>query len=147
MNRFQHSLLALVTAMLMSACGERALETLRKVTYPPDFHYVSPKALRTTMEQLAWYTQLLQKNLDHAEITADQRLRTVQILNKMDQLASKLGASNLRSNHRQVGENIDGFRRDVRKARQDVLRDPPDFNRARAVPGYCLRCHALGKER
>lgn len=147
MNRFHRSLLALGAVILIAACSERALETVRKVTYPPDFNYVSQNKLQTTMDQFAWYTQLLQKNLDHSEITPDQRLQTVQILKKMDELASQLGAQNLRSNHRQVGENIDKFRRDIREAREAVLQNPPDFNKARVVPGYCLRCHALGKER
>lgn len=134
-------------ALLLAGCSERSLETVRKVTYPPDFNYVSQKKLRGTMDQFAWYTRLLQNTLDNPEITPEQRVQTVQILKKMEQLAARLGSESLNSNHRQVTENIDDFRRDIVTARNAVLKDPPDYNKARVVPSYCLRCHALGRER
>ncbi len=147
MNPYRSALLALGIAVVVTGCSERALETVRKVTYPPDFNYVSQKKLQGTMDQFAWYTQLLQKNLDNPQITPEQRLQTVQILKKMDELAAELGSQSLRSNHRQVSENIDAFRRDIAAAREGVLQNPPDYNKARVVPAYCLRCHSLGRER
>ncbi len=145
MNR--RRLLMLGAILLLAGCSERALETVRQVTYPPDFNYVSTQKLQGTMSQFAWYTELLQKNLDNTEITPEQRLQTVQILKKMEGLAAKLGSQSLSSNHRQVTENIDAFRRDIVEARNGLLQNPPDYNKARIVPSYCLRCHALGKER
>ena len=139
------TLLALGIALSIPACSERGLETVRKVTYPPDFNYVSQQKLQGTMDQFAWYTQLLQKNLDHSEITADQRLQTLRILKKMDELAAQLGSQSLKSNHRQVSQNIDAFRRDIIDARKEVLRSPPNYDKARQVPVYCLRCHSLGR--
>ncbi len=136
-----------VAGLLLSACSERSLETVRKVTYPPDFNYVSKQKLQGTMDQFAWYTQLLQKNLDTVEVTPQQRLQSVQILKKMEDLAWKLGSQSLSSNHRQVTANIDAFRRDIMEARTALMQEPPDYNKARVVPGYCLRCHALGRER
>ena len=147
MTLIQRHLLMLATILLLSGCSERTLETVRKVTYPPDFNYVSRQKLQGTMSQFAWYTELLQRNLDNTEITPEQRLQTVQILKKMEELAADLGSQSLSSNHRQVTENIDAFRRDIIEARNGLLRNPPDYNKARIVPSYCLRCHALGKER
>jgi len=139
--------LLLGTVIALAGCNERALETVRKVTYPPDFNYVSKKNLQGTMDQFAWYTELLQRNLDNTEITPEQRLQTVQILNRMEDLAYRLGSQSLSSNHRQVTENIDAFRRDIIEARNGLLKNPPDYNKARIVPSYCLRCHALGREK
>ncbi len=147
MTSIERCLPMLVAILLLSGCSERSLETVRKVTYPPDFNYVSTQKLRGAMNQFAWYTGLLQRNLDNTEITPEQRLQTVQILKKMEELAADLGSRSLSSNHRQISENIDVFRRDIVEARNGLLRNPPDYNKARIVPSYCLRCHALGKER
>jgi len=140
-------LLLLGMMLVSAACSERSLETLRKATYPPDFNYVSQKKLRGTMAQFAWNTELLQRNLENAEVTPEQRLQAVQILGRMAELASRLGSQSVSSNHRQVTENIGAFRRDIIEARDALLKNPPSYGKARTVPGYCLRCHALGREK
>ena len=40
---------------------------IRKVTYPPDFKYVSGQELRSRMDQLAYQLQLLDQEFNQAQ--------------------------------------------------------------------------------
>lgn len=125
-------------------CNGQVLENVRKVTYPPDFNYISKTKLTNTMQQFAWYSTLLDKNLQSApDINEQQRLNAIDILQKMESLALNLGTEKLSSNHSIVSHNIDKFRNKIRLAKADLQSTPPSYYAAGSVSAYCLSCHAV----
>jgi hypothetical protein len=136
------AMLVLASLLGLASCQNGPLETVRKVTYPPDFNYISQDKLKTTMQTFAWYTTLLDNTLrDSASVTGDQRLQAVRILEKMEKLSRDLGGENLTSNHAVVSNNIDRFRQSIIEARKGLLQEPPNYYLVGAVSGYCLDCH------
>ncbi len=143
---FKRALL-LTTAFTVLGCANGVFETVRKVTYPPDFNYISSEKLTDTMQQFAWYTTLLDNSLqDTIPVPNSQRLNAISILSKMENLSHSLGEENLSSNHNIVSFNIDQFRQNIINARDGLQQDPPNYYLAGSVSAYCLNCHSLGKQ-
>lgn len=129
--------------LLLSACTNGVLETVRKVTYPPDFNYIPDQKLLGTMNQFAWYSTLLDNNLrDTANITREQHENAIDTLKKMEKLSQQFGKENLSSNHNIVSFNIKQFQQNIRGARIGLQQDPPNYYLAGSVSAYCLNCHA-----
>jgi len=136
---------ALLPLVLLS-CSSSTLETIRKVTYPPDFNYISKTKLKDTMHQFAWYSTLLDNNLKGENgVSEEQRENAISILRKMEKLSENLGPQDLSSNHQLVTHNIDKFRYRIVEARNALEQTPPNYYLAGTVSGYCLTCHAQGK--
>lgn len=130
-------------AILLSACQNDVLDTVRKVTYPPDFNYISSDDLHDTMQSFAWYTTLLDNNLrDTSKVTKEQRLSAIDILGKMEKLSHELGSASLSSNHNIVSLNIDLFRQRIVDARIGLQQEPPNYYLVGSVSAYCLNCHS-----
>ena len=145
---FRHLLLPMVSVVLLLSACQSTLEGVRKVTYPPDFNYISRDKLNDTMQQFALYTSLLERGLQNApQVSAEQRRSAISILGKMEQLSLKLGTETLTSNHDMVSHNIDRFRQRIIDARLALQQQPPNYYKAGAVAAYCLNCHALGPDR
>ncbi len=130
--------------LLLAGCQNSVLKTVRKVTYPPDFNYISSEQIRSTMHSFAWYTSMLDNTLrDPEQVTRDQRLAAIDILRKMEKLSGELGTESLSSNHDIISYNIDGFRQRIIDARLGLQQDPPNYYLVGAVSAYCLSCHSL----
>lgn len=129
--------------LLLTGCQNGVFETVRKVTYPPDFNYISREKLTDTMHTFAWYTTLLDNSLrDTSVVTKEQRLSAIEILQKMEKLSMELGTATLSSNHDIVSFNIDQFRQRIIDARKGLQQDPPNYYLVGGVSGYCLNCHS-----
>ena len=144
MYRSMFKRMSLVTcAVLISACQSGVLDTVRKVTYPPDFNYISEEKLQNTMHAFAWYTTLLDMKLrDTSAITREKRLSAIDILDKMETLSVELGTQSLSSNHNIISFNIDQFRQRIVDARNGLQQEPPNYYLVGSVSGYCLNCHS-----
>ncbi|MDJ0833003.1 MAG: hypothetical protein QNJ69_05735 [Gammaproteobacteria bacterium] len=146
MYRKQLFLVLALIPLILSGCDSKMLETVRKVTYPPDFNYISEDKLSGTMQQFAWYTGLLDNYLrDPTEISEDQRQSAIDILRKMETLSLELGSEDLSSTHDIVSFNIDRFRTSIVEARVGLQQDPPNYYLAGSVSAYCLNCHEISK--
>ncbi len=136
-------MLLVISLGLASGCQNGVLESVRKVTYPPDFNYISAKEVRDTMQTFAWYTTRLDHNLrDTASVTREQRLDAIEILGKMEKLSRDLGTQTLSSNHNIISFNIDQFRQRIIDARRGLQQDPPNYYLVGSVSAYCLNCHS-----
>ena len=99
------------------------------------------------MQQFAWYTSLLDNNLrDTSSVSEEQRLSSISILTKMEQLSLKLGSEDLSSTHDIVSFNIDKFRNNIIRARQGLQQEPPNYYLAGSVSAYCLNCHQIREQ-
>lgn len=138
--------LIVALSLALVSCTNGVLESVRTVTYPPDFNYISEEKLTNTMQQFAWYTTLLDNSLqDILPVPEEQRLNAISILHKMENLSHELGEQNLSSNHNIVSFNIRQFRQNIINARNGLEQDPPNYYLAGSVSAYCLNCHSLNK--
>lgn len=130
--------------LFLAGCQNGVMENVRKVTYPPEFNYISKDKLTDTMQTFAWYTTLLDNNLrDTKAITRDQQLSAIEILEKMEKLSFQLGSESLTSNHEIVSFNIDAFRQSIIDARKGLQQSPPNYYLVGTLSGYCINCHSL----
>jgi len=132
-----------VALALPLAC-ENVASGVRRVTYPPDFQYVSAAQLRTSMGTLAQGTARLDGLSRSPGGLAGHREEVVATLREMERVASRLNPGDMPTNHPLLNANLERLREDFRAARLAAEREPPRFGRAEAVPGACLVCHANG---
>lgn len=133
--------IGLLAAALWLAGCENVAREVRRVTYPPDFQYVSKQELQGAMGRLAPLAVRLDVLARSPEGMEGHRREVAEILLEMEDAASRLNPADLPTQHPLVNANLDGFRQDIQRARLGVEREPPSFLRAGALPGACLYCH------
>ena len=134
-------LLSILVISTVSACDNTAA-AIRRVTYPPDFTYVSGQQLRSRMDQLAFQLQLLDQALTESEI---QQQEVVSILGNIGQIGGNLRANEAGSNHPFLQNQMSSFVSDVGEARIAASLDPPSFYLAGRVAGGCVNCHSVNR--
>jgi len=130
----------LTLTMAASGCGGFG-KWLRQYTYPPDFRYITPEELHSTMWQLAYHSRELHRLM---RLSGDPQLYRGEILEQlrgMERAAEKLNQSGWPTNHPLVDMNLANFRNDIRTAREAVEREPPNFLLAAPLTGACVYCH------
>ncbi|MEN8770980.1 MAG: hypothetical protein ABF267_06785 [Glaciecola sp.] len=55
--------IVILACFLVVSCSSQIAESVRKVTYPPDFSYTKPADLRSDMDQLAYQMSKLDQAL------------------------------------------------------------------------------------
>jgi hypothetical protein len=120
--------LAICLALSAPALGCGGFDKwVRQYTYPPDFRYITPEELHSTMWQLAYHSRELQRLMrlsDNPELYRDE---IIEQLRGMERAAERLDQSGWPTNHPLVDMNLANFRNDIRIAREAVERDPPTF--------------------
>jgi hypothetical protein len=114
---------------------------VRKYTYPPDFRYITPQELHSTMWQLAYHSRELHRLMRLSDDPQVHRDEILEQLRGMERTAEKLNQSGWPTNHPLVDMNLAQFRNDIRIARQAIERDPPNFLLASPLTGACVYCH------
>ena len=138
-------ILLLSAAFVISGCNDIAA-MVRKVTYPPDFNYVSEQEFRSQMDQLAFQLQLL----DRALVTSNpersiQQQQVLDALRNMERIGSSLQAGEAGSSHPFLQDFMKGFMIDVGKARTAASMDPASYYRAGRIAGGCVNCHEVNR--
>ncbi len=145
-SRFIVYIILLVSAAIsISACSNTAA-VIRKVTYPPDFKYVSGQELRSYMSQLAF--QLQQLDLSLAESNTVQPARqqeVIDILGRIETIGEKLQAGEAGSNHPFLQDYMGNFVNDISHARIAASLNPPIYYLAGRVTGSCTNCHKINR--
>jgi len=135
------ALASLVLAVFAVACSNWQ-HTLREGTYGPDFEYISPEQLKSTMWQMARDTRDLEHILAQPEpISASDRKRVRELLAAVYDESGRLGSEGARTNHPLLDEDRDKFRADVAAAGRGVDAEPPSYTLARNVTAACVHCH------
>ncbi|MDH3689427.1 MAG: hypothetical protein OEU36_08095 [Gammaproteobacteria bacterium] len=136
------SLVFAVGLTVVAVVGFSACAAVRKVTYPPDFSYLSTKQVRTTMGAFASGVARLDMLLSESDDNFAQRREAIILqLKKMEKLSESLGAGYQKTNHLLIDEHIDEFRADVRGARLAAEQEPPSYYLAGRLTGSCTACH------
>lgn len=128
-----------VCVALVAGCA-----AVRKVTYPPDFVYLERSEITSSMSRLSADIWRIEDILGSSEtVLPYEREEVISTLRDMKDVADKLGAGTVETNHPFIDQNIDPFRRDIELALEDVKKEPPDYYRAGRLSGRCLACHRL----
>ena len=128
-------MLFLLVVSTVNACGNTAA-TIRRVTYPPDFTYVSGQQLRSRMDQLAFQLGLLDQALADSNFRIEiQQQEVVGILADIERIGGNLQANEAGSNHPFLQDHMRNFVYDVGQARMSASLDPPSFYLAGRVAG------------
>lgn len=135
-----------IALFLLSSCSDMAA-LARRVTYPPDFTYVSGQELRSRMDQLAYQLQLLDQALV-VESNLNQQVRqqeVVSILGTIERIGTNLQAGESGSNHPFLEDHMADFVINVSQARSAAIMDPPSYYLAGRVAGGCVNCHRVNR--
>lgn len=137
-----------VCALLVSGCGMRlAPGNPERAPEPPPFNekMLSKDDLHTAMWELAGRTHEINRILRTADATsAADRDLVVKLLDEMLMVSERLGTDSARAGHPVLSRNIDGFRADVRLARNGAAANPPNYFLAGSIAGACANCHGPG---
>jgi hypothetical protein len=114
----------------------------RQYTYPPDFRYITPEELHSTMWQLAYHSRELHRLMRLSGNPQLYRGEIIEQLQGMERATEKLDRSGWPTNHPLVDMNLANFRSDIRAAREAVEREPPNFLLAGPLTGACVYCHS-----
>ena len=138
-------LVTVCALMVLAACSEVA-STVRKVTYPPDFKYVSGQELRTNMDKLAYNLQQLDQALaDSAVDQMQQQRQVLDVLRNIEKIGTGLRAGDAGSNHPFLQDYMSDFVQRVGEARIAAAQNPPHYYLAGRVSGGCISCHKVNR--
>jgi len=132
-------LLFAIAALACEGSGAR----VREHTYPPSFEFVERRRLESAMWQLAWDVQRLDRTLRQSSAdSAEQQRAVTGILEEMERAASGIATPGRVTQHPMLNRNLPRFREQLRRARVDVERDPPNYFTATTLVGSCTTCHS-----
>lgn len=143
-------LIITLNLFLLSACNNQFASSMRKVTYPPDFEYVTQDTLRSDMGKLSQQMLLLDNALimqteqgeDASEI---QRTKVLSALQNMAEIASKLKAGEAGANHPFMQDYMQNFAAKIDKAKVAASLAQPRYYFAGQVSGGCTNCHKVNR--
>jgi len=141
------AILLLPVLFAISGCGGGDITAMvRKVTYPPDFKYVTGDELRSSMKQLAYQVQLLDNALAEVDTEQfDQLQQVLSALRNIEKIGSGLQAGDTGTNHPFLQDFMRDFVSNVEKARLAASSSPPDYYFAGRVSGGCVNCHKVNR--
>jgi len=122
----------------VSSCQNDLLETVRSVTYKPEFHYISQQKWANIMRQFEVNLGILNRSLEGSNtMNADQRQSALSILNRLDSLSLDLAQETLNTH-----QDFSLFRAGIRTARVEIQQTPPKYQEISALSTYCTNCHS-----
>ena len=131
---------------VMPGCSNDFSAAVRKVTYPPDFKYVTAQELRSNMEQLALQMQLLDQALkpDNTDKTTQQQ-QVVDTLGTIQKIGVGLQAGDAGATHPFLQDMMMDFVDNIRRARSAASLKTPKYYLAGRVSGGCINCHKVNR--
>lgn len=142
--------IALASTIVLSGCSSPFAESMRKVTYAPDFKYTEQAVLRSDMDKLGQQMSLLEQALskpyggtpDEIEV---QRNQVLVALRNMSAIASRLKTGSEGANHPFMEDYMQNFMSKVDKARVAASLEQPRYYFAGQVAGGCTSCHKVNR--
>jgi len=138
-------ILFLSAIVAISGCSDFT-SLVRKVTYPPDFKYVSGDELRSNMNQLAFQLQILDQALAESDTEQPtQQKHVMTALRNIQSISAGLQAGEAGSSHPFLQDFMRNFVIDVEQARNDANLNPPRYYFAGRLAGGCVNCHKVNR--
>ena len=131
----------LLLALALIACRDTGAR-LREHTYPPSFEYIEQSRLQSSMWVLASEVQRLDRTLRRpTSDPAEQQRQVGEILSRVEGAVDDLATPGRVTQHPLLNRNLPRFREQVRRARSDAARTPPNYFSATTIVGSCSACH------
>jgi hypothetical protein len=144
MRACQKSLVALGINILLGLSIIAGCAAVRKVTYPPDFIYLDREQVTSSMAHFSGNLWRIYDILANSEtVLPYQREEIIDLLRDIEKATDQLGAGTPVTSHLLIDENIDQFKSDVRKAREAVEREIPNYFLVGRLSGSCTACHVI----
>jgi hypothetical protein len=155
MNKLRVSLsrivvIALASTIVLAGCSSPFAESMRKVTYAPDFKYTEQAVLRSDMDKLGQQMSLLEQALakpygETPDELEAQREDVLDALRNMSAIASRLKTGSEGANHPFMEDYMQDFMSKVDKARVAASFEQPRYYFAGKVAGGCTSCHKVNR--
>jgi len=143
MSVFRSVLLTAATVAVL-ALSVSGCDTIRKATYPPDYHYLEKRDVAASMWRLSGSIIRLDQMLaDDVEPGPHTRESIIEELRAIEVAARAVSAEGMPTHHLQFDRQMDRFLEDVRRARMHVQHEPPNYFLAGRLAGSCSGCHVL----
>jgi|SaaInl0LU_22_DNA_1037365.scaffolds.fasta_scaffold09428_2 hypothetical protein len=142
--------IVILACFLVVSCSSQIAESVRKVTYPPDFSYTKPADLRSDMDQLAYQMSKLDQALaipvsSDANTNEIQRQQVLSTLRNMGRIAANLKGSDTGANHPFMQDYMQEFIAKIDAARGGAAIEPPRYYNAGKLSGGCTNCHKVNR--
>jgi hypothetical protein len=139
--------LLLMGILSMTGCSSEFAAAVRKVTYPPDFKYVTADELRSNMHKLAFELQQLDAALLQTNNAGlEQQKQVLQNLNNIQKLATGLHAGDAGASHPFLEDGMGEFITRVQEAKVAASLEQPRYYLAGQVSGGCVNCHKINRD-
>jgi len=143
------SVVALGVAITLGVSCLRAPEPIRKLTYPPDFSYIPPERIHSTMWILAAEVHRLDELLrarsgspDGANVGVQREIQSS--LRRMSAAIEQIDHPGRATQHPALNQNLTRFAARIASAQRGADRTPPNYFQASALSGSCFLCHGSG---
>lgn len=134
----------LIMVVGLSSCNNFG-DSVRKVTYPPDFKYVTGAELRSHMQLLAYELQQLDATMGQGDISNIDQKVVLDILRRIESLVVNLKAGDAGSNHPYLQDFMGEFANTVGQAKIAAGLSPPRYYMAGRISGGCVNCHKVNR--
>ena len=130
-------LIAFLCLFVLSGCAQ-----VRYEPYPSNFVFLDSRQVTSEMALMSLYMRQIDEILlDDSTISSEQQARLVRILVSIDDVANRLGAGAVQTNHLLIDARIDEFKSDVNAALRNASADPPNYFALGKLSGSCIACH------
>jgi hypothetical protein len=134
--------MTLVAALALGSTTACTTESVRRATYPAQFHYLTRPSIQSAMWKLADRVVIVEARLRVAPPLDDAgRAEIVRLLVEMEAAGGELASGGLQSNHPEIDANLDRFRAELKQARVAAEQTPPNYFLAGSITGACMLCH------
>ena len=128
-------------------CTETS-RSIQQMTYPPDFAYIPPERLKSSMWILAAEVKQLDEVLNRTPPPAPDDLATQQAvrrsLQRMSVAIEQIDHPGRTSQHPKLNIHLRRFAEKLEQAQRGAERTPPNYFQASALSGSCFLCHSSG---
>jgi hypothetical protein len=130
----------------INGCSSEFAAAVRKVTYPPDFKYVTADELRSNMHKLAFELQQLDSALLQTNNSSpEQQKQVLQNLDNIQKIAKGLHAGDAGASHPFLDDGMGDFISRVQEAKIAASLEQPRYYLAGQVSGGCVNCHKINR--
>jgi len=134
--------------MLTGAACAPTSRSIQEMTYPPDFAYIPPERLKSSMWILAAEVKKLDEILNRTPPPAPDDLATQQAvrraLQRMSAAIEQIDHPGRASQHPKLNIHLHRFAEKLEQAQRGADRTPPNYFQASALSGSCFLCHSSG---
>jgi len=137
------SVVTLAISMMIGTSCMEATAPIRKLTVPPNFHYIPYERVQSSMWMLASEVhrldELLRTSPDGTNVLVQGEIQSS--LRRMAAAVEQIDHPGQTTQHPVLNRNLDRFAERIANAQRGADRTPPNYFQASALSGSCFICH------